>query len=388
VSNKYAFLDRALSKREGNHRFRSLNVLHLSKDGTIVFKGGKRYINFSSNDYLGLTHHPKLIEQAYHYSKKYGAGSGASRLISGTYDIHTQLEEQLADTFSGESALVFNSGFQANSTILGTVTDRHSLILADKRSHNSLLQGALCSRAAFWRFRHNDTNHLRSLLQKAQQENYNRIWIVTESVFSMDGDRSPLDEISHLAEQFNALLFIDDAHAVGVWGEKGLGLARAIPNVDILLGTCGKTFGSFGAYVICSKRMKDFLINFCPGFIYTTALPPPVIGATQAALNMIPNMQQERKEYHQNARFFLESVRELGFNTGLSTTQIIPIIIGSDQRTITLAKWLQKQGFLATAIRPPTVPEEGSRIRITLLSSHTEKHLNKLINALQIWRNE
>lgn len=288
--------------------------------------------------------------------------------------------------FEKESALIFNSGFQANSSILGTVTDRHSLILADKLSHNSLLQGALASRAEFQRFNHNDINHLKLLLQKAGDE-YSRIWIVTETVFSMDGDRSPIKEIAELADQYRAHLFVDDAHAVGVWGDRGLGLAKDIPGIDILLGTCGKAFGSFGAYVACSSKMRDYLVNFCPGFIFTTALPPAVIGATSASLKLIPQFEEKRLDYHQRISHLREEIESLGFDTGPSSTQIIPIILGSEKKTIDLTNWLKEYGMLASAIRPPTVPDNSSRIRLTLSLLHADEHIKTLLNTLIKWRN-
>lgn len=388
MSDKYEFLEKALDKREKNHQFRSLRPITPRGHKNEVTSKGKTYVNFSSNDYLGLATHPQVIQQSQNYLQKYGAGAKASRLVTGTLAIHAQLEQQMAAAFNKEAALIFNSGFQANSSILGTITDRHSLILADKLSHSSLLQGALAGRADFQRFDHNDLHHLEELLQKARQKNFNRIWIVTETVFSMDGDRSPLNEIAELAKAYNALLFVDDAHAVGVWGQNGLGLAKEIDGVDILLGTCGKAFGSFGAYVACSKKMKEYLINFCPGFIYTTALPPAVIGATAAALELIPTLKQERNVFHRRIKEFRQSLQQLGFNTGPSSTQIIPVIIGDEKRTLELAGYLKKQGILATPIRPPTVPRESSRIRITLSASHSDEDIEKLLTSLKNFNHE
>ena len=388
MSDKYEFLEKALDKREKNHQFRSLRPITPRGHKNEVTSKGKSYVNFSSNDYLGLATHPQVIQQSQNYLQKYGAGAKASRLVTGTLAIHAQLEQQMAAAFNKEAALIFNSGFQANSSILGTITDRHSLILADKLSHSSLLQGALAGRADFQRFDHNDLHHLEELLQKAQQKNFNRIWIVTETVFSMDGDRSPLNEIAELAKAYNALLFVDDAHAVGVWGQNGLGLAKEIDGVDILLGTCGKAFGSFGAYVACSKKMKEYLINFCPGFIYTTALPPAVIGATAAALELIPTLKQERNIFHRRIKEFRQSLQQLGFNTGPSSTQIIPVIIGDEKRILELAGYLKKQGILATPIRPPTVPRESSRIRITLSASHSDEDKEKLLTSLKNFNHE
>jgi len=388
VNDKYAFLEEPLRSRKESHQFRRLQAFVPGQNESEINKDGKSFINFSSNDYLGLSRHPKVIERAGKYLQKYGAGSPASRLITGTFDIHLQLESKIAFAFNKEAALIFNSGFQANSSILGTLADRRSLILADKLSHNSLLQGSLASRASFQRFDHNDVNHLESLLQKAQAKNYSRIWIVTETVFSMDGDRSPVKEIARLAKQYNALFFVDDAHAVGVWGESWMGLAKDVSGIDILLGTCGKSFGSFGAYVACSQMMKEYLVNFCPGFIYTTSLPPAVIGATAAALEIIPALQKERDKFHQRITDFRKLVQELGFDTGPSSTQIIPVIIGDEKKTLELAEYLRQEGMLATAIRPPTVPEQSARIRLALSMSHTDEHLQKLLSALERWQNE
>ena len=384
--NKYAFLDETLSTRKQENRYRQLIPVNPEESG-VVKKDGKCFINFSSNNYLGLASHPVVTQKSGLYLKRYGTGSTASRLITGTYDIHTKLEKDFAAALGREAALIFNSGFQANSSLLGTLADRHSLIIADKLSHNSLLQGALASRADFQRFNHNDMQHLESLLKKAQ-EKYSRVWVVTETVFSMDGDRSPIKKITALSKKYNALLFVDDAHAVGVWGNSGLGLASNFEDIDILLGTCGKAFGSFGAYVACSAKMKDYLVNFCPGFIFTTALPPAVIGATAAALELIPDMETERKKYHQKIEYARTEIQTLGFDTGASTTQIIPIILGPEKKTLDLAARLQKDGIMATAIRPPTVPAGRSRIRLTITATHTDEQIEKLLTILKSWKNE
>ncbi len=384
-STEWDFINKALKERKEENRLRTLQpVLPVSEPAEITSEG-KRLINFCSNDYLGLSRHPDLVKRSQEYAEQYGVGSTASRLISGSYDIHTELEEKIAEIFSTEAALIFNSGFQANSTILQTITDRNSLILADKRSHNSLLQGALLSRATFQRFDHNDMDHLKALLERASEQSYSRVVIVTESVFSMDGDRSDLEGIADLAERYQTLLFVDDAHAVGVWGEKGLGLGYGERRIDITLGTFGKAFGVFGAFVTCSRSMRDYLVNFCPGFIYTTALPPTVIGALDAAVTLVPQMQEKRKKYHQNIELVRSEIQKAGFNTGSSSTQIIPILVGDEQETVELSDFMKENGILATAIRPPTVPESSSRIRITLSSEHTGQHINRLTEILGRW---
>ena len=386
--DKRSFLSKELAERKASGKFRSLNPVTPRGDGIIVERDGKRLINFSANDYLGLSRHPSLIERAREYAEKYGAGATASRLITGTYDVHEQLEKKMAKAFNREAALLFNSGFQANSTIVSTLTDRHSLILADKLSHNSLLQGAMLSRATLQRFDHNNIDHLKSLLQNGLEESYNKILIITETVFSMDGDRADIEAIAALANNYNALLFVDDAHAVGVWGEKGLGLARDIEGIDILLGTCGKAFGSFGSYVACSKEMRDYLVNFCPGFIYTTALPPSVVGAIDAAIDLIPKIKEQRKQLQGHIEYMRKGIQEAGFQTGSSLSQIIPIIVGDEKETMDLADFLEDKGFLATAIRPPTVPENSSRIRITLSAAHTKEQIDEFIEALKGWKHD
>lgn len=384
-AGNWDFIDEALQRRTHENRLRSLSAVTPRQGSVIIERDGQRLINFCSNDYLSLASHPKLIERSKEYADQYGVGSTASRLISGTYSIHDQLEQKLANAFNAEAALIFNSGFQANSTILQAITDRKSLILADKKSHNSLLQGSLSSRASFQRFNHNDTDHLATLLERAQDEGYNRVLIVTETVFSMDGDCCDLDAIIGLANDYNAMLFVDDAHAVGVWGEKGRGLAFGKPGIDITLGTFGKAFGAFGSFITCSAAMREFLINFCAGFIYTTALPPPVIGALDAAVDVIPGLEKQRARYHDRINHLHQQVQDTGYATGLSSTQIIPIIVGDEKETLELSDFLEDQGILATAIRPPTVPESGSRIRITLSMAHQDHHIDKLVSTLRRW---
>jgi len=380
-TEKHRFIEEALDKRKQAHRFRTLTPYN-PVDATALNSADQKLINFSGNDYLGLSKHAGVIQKSQQYTEKYGTGSTASRLINGTLDIHQQLEKKLARTFGWESALVFNSGFQANSTIISTLADRHSLILADKLSHNSLLQGSLASRATFRRFEHNSVSDLEEQLDKASKEDYSRIIVITESIFSMDGDRSKLESIAELSEKYDTWLFVDEAHAVGVWGKRGLGLTQDISGIDMVLGTCGKAFGGFGAFLLCSSRMQNYLINFCPGFIYTTALPPAVIGAIEASLELIPEMDAKREQLHKNITYMLQGIHEAGFSTGFSESQIIPILIGEDEETLKLANTLKEQGFLATAIRPPTVPKGSARIRITLSSGHSKLQIDKFLTAL------
>jgi len=385
-TDKLNFISEALNQRRSELRFRDLENILPGLEDARVTKSGQSKLNFCSNDYLGLASHPEVIKRSQEFTAKFGAGATASRLVSGNYSIHEELEKKLAETFEVEAALLFNTGFQANATVLATLADRNSLVIADKKVHNSLLQGAILSRADLQRFNHNDYDHLENLLQKGQEKSYNRIWVVSETVFSMDGDRSDLEQLISLTENYDALLFSDDAHALGVYGEKGLGFNFRKSGIHISLGTFGKAFGSFGAFVACSKEMKDYLINFCPGFIYTTALPPAVIGALDASLELIPTMDDVRAEIHQNIELFKNGINEIGFETGNTNSQIIPVIIGDEKETLALSKELEKQGFLATAIRPPTVEVGASRIRIAITDKHQQKDINQLLSAFRNWK--
>ncbi len=380
--DKLAFVDRALAERQQTQRWRSLQSI-TPLDAVRVLKNGQKLLNFSSNDYLGLSKHPALIAAAQDYTARYGAGSTASRLVTGTYDIHQQLEEKLAIACGREAALLFNSGFQANVSLLASLLDSRSLVLCDRLIHNSLIQGILASQARFIRYAHNDLNHLEKLLHQAGD--YSRVVIVTETVFSMDGDRSDVATLVNLAEKHNAILYLDDAHALGVLGQDGMGLAAHQEGADIAVGTFGKAFGAFGAFVTCSHKLKDYFVNCCGGFIYTTALPPAVIGAIAAALELMPTLEPERQYLTQLADYLRTQLHQLGYDTAGSDSQIVPLMVGDAGKTLRLGQWLEEQGILAIAIRPPTVAEGTSRIRLALSSQHQREQINRLVNAIGEW---
>lgn len=386
ANRKFDFIETALAKREQNQRLRELRPVQ-PVDAVLVERQGQTLLNFSANDYLGLSKHPAVIAAAQNYAAQYGAGATASRLVVGTYEIHLALEEKLAQACGRETALLFNSGFQANLTILPALLDRQSLVLCDRLVHSSLLQGSLASGAQFERYKHNDLDDLATRLKAAALKNYSRILLVTETVFSMDGDRSDVSALTKLAEQYNAILYLDDAHALGVLGLNGMGLAAGFAGVDLVIGTFGKAFGAFGAFVGCSQQLRDYLVNCCSGFIYTTALPPAVIGAIDAALTLMPTLEPERNLLMQQATQLRSQLQEMGYDTGASTTQIVPMILGAEAKTLSLSSWLEQQGILATAIRPPTVAPGTSRIRLALSSCHTEAHLDSLLKAVHSWPN-
>jgi 8-amino-7-oxononanoate synthase len=374
---KLAFIQQALDHRSPTQR-RSLHSC-VPQDAVHILQDGRSLLNFSNNDYLGLSKHPALIKASQDYIQQYGTGATASRLVSGTYDIHEQVERQLAAACGREASLLFNSGFQANSTILPLLVDRQSLVLCDRLVHNSILQGVLSSKAKLIRYRHNDLEHLESLLKSHSAD---RVLIASETIFSMDGDRSDLDRLVQLAQDYNAILYIDDAHALGVMGVNGMGLASQRSGIDIVVGTFGKAFGSAGAYVTCSHLIRDYLINFCPGFIYTTGLPPGTVGAIAAALTLIPTLDSERQHLTQIADHLRSQLHQIGFDTGASCSHIIPLMIGDEAKTLRLAQWLKDCGMLAIAIRPPTVAPGTARIRLTLSSAHTLEQINDLIHCL------
>jgi len=382
--DKLSFIDAELDRRNDRRQLRKIrNVLPLN--GVEVNIDGRPMLNFCSNDYLGLSMHPLLQERSIEFIHKYGSGATASRLICGNYDFYEPVENKLAQLKQVEAALVMSSGFQANISVIPALADSHSLILSDQLNHNSLIQGCrlACCRVAV--YRHNDLSHLAQLLEQNFDKGYSRIFIATESVFSMDGDVVDMGGLVALAENFNAFLIVDDAHATGVLGRQGMGLTCG-HDIDLVVGTFGKAGGSFGAYLACSEKLRTYMINCCSGLIYTTALPPAVVGAIDAALDLIPGMEAERKLLQANAAYLRGSLHEMGWSTGSSSTQIIPVMIGPVADALALSSWLEENGILISAIRPPTVPEGTSRIRLSLSALHTRKHIDRVIDVLQKWR--
>ncbi|MCR6632477.1 MAG: 8-amino-7-oxononanoate synthase [Magnetospirillum sp.] len=353
-------------------------------DGGRIRVQGRELVNFSSNDYLGLSRHSQVIERAREWAARWGAGSGASRLVSGHLEALTAIEEKIAAAKGVEAALVLASGWQCNVSVLSALLDRslwgtEPLVFADRLNHASLHMGCQVAGAKQNRFRHNDLGHLKELLARTAREPGPRI-IVTESVFSMDGDVPDVDQLAAIAEEWNALLYLDEAHATGVLGVNGFGLSVGA-HVDIAMGTFSKAMGSFGAYVACSKAVKDYLVNKASGLIYATALPPAVLGAMDAAIDLVPNLAPARARLQAMAAHVRARFHEAGLDTGASSTQIVPVILGEESRTLRVAAALEEQGLLGIAIRPPTVPNGTSRIRFALSAAHTDADIERLIHA-------
>jgi 8-amino-7-oxononanoate synthase len=373
-----------LAVREADSRRRSLREI-VPVEGAVIQVNGRQLIDFASNDYLGLARHPILIDRANEFTRKFGAGSTASRLLSGNIAPFERIERKLAALKGTEAALLLPTGFQANTTVIPALADTSSTqVLCDRLCHQSLLTGARLGAGKWTRFAHNDLQHL--LTKMAQAADCDRRIIVTESVFSMDGDVADLDQLGQLATTRGALLYVDEAHATGVQGMNGMGLAAGRKDVAIAMGTFGKALGSFGAYIACTQSMRDYLVNYCSGMIYSTALPPAVLGAIDAALDVIPTMEKQRELLLSNAERLRTKLRALGYDCGSSTTQIIPIIVGNDAEAVSLAAYLEAGGFFAPAIRPPTVPDGTARVRLSLTTLHTREHLERLCILMRDWR--
>lgn len=382
--DKFDFIDAELDRRIERRQLRQLrNVVPLG--GIEINVNGRTMVNFCSNDYLGLAMHPLLQERSVEFIHKYGTGATASRLICGNYDFYEQIENKLAKLKQVEASLVLSSGFQANISVIPALADQKSLILSDQLNHNSLIQGCRLARCKVAVYRHNDLSHLTHLLEQNSDKGFSSIFIITESVFSMDGDMADLEGIVALSKKFNAFLIVDDAHATGVFGHQGMGLTCG-HDIDMVIGTFGKAGGSFGAYLACTKKLRSYMINCCSGLIYTTALPPSVMGAIDAALELIPVMDGQRKSLLANAEYLRGSLHDIGWETGSSSTQIIPIMVGKEAEALELSSWLEENGILISAIRPPTVPEGASRIRLSLSALHTRLHIDRVIDVLKQWR--
>ncbi len=384
MQNLDATLSRMLDDLAQSGRKRSLRVMRHLPAGRVI-KDGRELLNFSSNDYLGLAQHPLLIERAREWAEKYGAGSAASRLVTGHTEAFRQVEEKIAAAKGVEAALVFASGWQCNASVLPALLDRsvwgaEPLVFADRLNHASLIMGCQSAGVKQNRFRHNDLTHLKELLDRTGRLEGPR-FIVTESVFSMDGDAPDIDQLVALAEEWDAFLYLDEAHATGVLGTNGFGLSVGT-HVDLAMGTFSKALGGFGAYVAVSKTLKEYLVNRASGLIYATALPPAVLGAMDAALDLVPSLAAERAKLQDMAARLRGRLNDAGLDTGHSTTQIVPVILGDEERTLKVAAYLEDKGFLGIAIRPPTVPVGGSRIRFALSAAHHPEDVERLADCV------
>ncbi len=344
--------------------------------GGRIERGGEELVNFASNDYLGLARRPELIGGAEAALRRYGAGASSSRLLTGTLPCHAALEARLAEFKGHARALVFGSGYHANLAAVTALAGRGDAVFLDRLCHASLVDGAVLSRADVRRFRHNDAGHLDELLRKAPARR--KRLVVTESVFSMDGDVAPLPDLCRVAETHDAMMMVDEAHATGVQGPGGAGMVSMHGlqgRVNLGMGTLSKALGSAGGFLACSEQMAAWLVNVARTFIFSTALPPAAAGAALAALDVLKTEPGLGAALLDRSALFRERLKKAGLDTGPSTTQIVPVITGSNQGALDLAAALRARGILAPAIRPPTVPEGAARVRLSITLAHSPAEL-------------
>lgn len=373
-----------LEQLSAKNQYRSIpDLVH---QGRYITRENLKMLNMSSNDYLGLASNENLRQS---FLQQYGDNfpsftSSSSRLLTGNFPVYTDLEQLIAQRFQRESALLFNSGYHANLGILPSLTTTKSLILADKLVHASMIDGICLSQCEFFRYRHNDYEHLKSLLEKNAGK-FDRTFIVTESVFSMDGDVADLKYLAQLKKQFpNTYLYVDEAHAIGVYGKNGLGIAEranVIADIDLLVGTFGKALASMGAYVVCDHILKECLINQMRPLIFSTALPPFNVAWTHFIFERLPQLSKERTHLEQLSAFLRQEV-EHRTQIMPSQTCIVPYILGDNEATLAKAKDLQEQGYYCLPIRPPTVPKGTSRIRLSLTADMTIDEVKQFVACL------
>lgn len=359
-----------------------------SAQGVHVQVDGHRFLAFSSNDYLGLANHPEIKACAASSMMNAGFGSGASHLVMGHHQEHAHLERELAEFTGRERALLFSSGYMANLALVSALVDKSDLVLHDRLNHASLLDGGLLSGARFQRYLHNDMHSVQSFLQKFSDQNkFKKMLVVTDGVFSMDGDLAKLDQLAVCCAQSEALLMVDDAHGLGVLGANGKGtlahFGLSQNEVPVLMGTFGKAFGTSGAFVAGSDTLIEYLIQVARPYIYTTAMPPFLAAATRKSLHIIQEADDKRAHLAQIIAYFKRSMAATSYTLLPSDTPIQPVLIGDSVEVMKLAAFLEAQGLLVGAIRPPTVPENTARLRITFSASHRFEDVDVLVNALK-----
>jgi 8-amino-7-oxononanoate synthase len=382
MAERYSELAEDLASIAARDLYRFRRVVS-SPQGAALNIEGRTLLNFCSNDYLGLANHPSVVEAFKRGADRYGIGSGSAHLLCGHSVAHHALEEELAEFTGRERSLLFSTGYMANIGVISALADRGDTVLEDRLNHASLLDGGLLSAAQFKRYRHVDMAHLEANLTRAA----GRKLIVTDGVFSMDGDLAPLDTLSSLARKQNAWLMVDDAHGLGVLGRRGGGILEHYSlsqnDVPILMGTLGKALGTFGAFVAGSHELIETLIQKARTYIYTTALPPAIAEATRASLRIATADHWRREKLAQLAHRFSRGADQLGLTLLPSSSAIQAVIVGDSGQTMSIGKALLEEGILAGAIRPPTVPQGSARLRITFSALHEDHHIDRLLDAFE-----
>ena len=362
-----------------------------SEDPEIIIKG-KNLINLSTNDYLGLSKHKNITKECIKWTKLYGTSLSSSRLITGNFEKLVKLEKTLSINVKQQKTLVLGNGFLLNSTVIPAITGNtignknKFYIFSDKLNHASINYGNLLTNQKIYRYNHLDLDHLEFLLKKVDKKS-NKM-IVSETLFSMDGDFVDLEGIRFLSKKYNCILYLDDAHSFGVYGENGFGFATKGQKLEneIVVGTFSKAVGSYGAFISCSKLFYDLLVDKCPGLIYSTALPPSIIGAINESLKLFPKINKLRKQLIDNSIFVINSLKKFGFNTGNSSSYIIPIILGKFEACEVLKKALEKNNFYIKSIRHPTVPKNFARLRMSLTALITKDTIKNFLNVMAAFK--
>jgi 8-amino-7-oxononanoate synthase len=375
-------LDAVLAQKKAAGLYRRRRLLD-SAQGTQIHVDSRDLLNFCSNDYLGLAADPRLTAAFQSAAARFGVGSGASHLVCGHSSEHHALEEELAEFTGRERVLLFSTGYMANTGIIQALLRKGDAVFEDDLNHASLIDGGRLARADYVRYHHAD---VADLAVKLQQSTAERKLVVTDGVFSMDGDLAPLPELSRIARGNDAWLMVDDAHGIGVLGENGGGIAEEFgldtEALPVLVGTLGKAFGTFGAFVAGSETLVDYLINSARSYIFTTALPPAVAAATRASLRIVRDEGDRRARLREHIAHFRREVALLGLDLMPSATPVQPVLLGDNERALAWSAALQERGLLVGAIRPPTVPVGTARLRITFTATHTRNDIDRLLEAL------
>lgn len=375
-------LSEALATRREQNRYRQRRVLQTAQ-GSRVAADGEQMLAFCSNDYLALANHPRIVEAFQSAAARFGVGSGASHLVCGHSELHHELEERLAAATGRDRAVLISTGYMANFGVVNALVDANSSVFMDRLNHASLLDGGFICRGIMHRFPHNDVAALAEQLAACEQD-YKLIAV--DGIYSMDGDMAPLPEMACLARDHGAALMVDDAHGFGWLGETGAGVCEHFglgqDEVPILMGTLGKALGCFGAFVAGSEELVEYLIQFCRPYVFTTALPPAVAAATCAALDVIRDEPERRRNLVRLISHFRAAAKERNIPIMDSHTPIQPLVIGGESRTMAIAAFLKERGIWVGAIRPPTVPEASSRLRISINAEHSEAEINYLLDSV------
>lgn len=376
------FIVDEIQKLKDDSLFRELKTVD-GGQGKYLMINGENYLSFCSNNYLDLANHPRVIQSVIEAIKRYGCGAGASRLISGNMTLHQRLEDVIAQFKGTKAAILFPTGYMANIGAITALLGKGDIIACDRLNHASLIDGCKLSQATFRIYPHADMAGLEKILKMSKD--FRRKMIITDTLFSMDGDIAPLEQIIYLANEYNAITMVDEAHGTGVFGVHGRGVLEHLGlegKVDVVMGTLSKAVGSIGGFVCGDLDLINYLRNKARPFIYTTALPPSVCAASIAGLEIIKDEPKLKERLWINIRYLRKCLSEAGINVKGSQGPIIPIIIGEAEKTIKIAKFLESRKILVPAIRPPTVPNESSRLRLTIMSSHTIQEIDMLVDAL------